>query len=49
MKHHIFNKEKLMKPASYYAKIRPLNYELEEEIKREKESKKAAKAEKAAG
>jgi NADH-quinone oxidoreductase subunit I len=50
MKHHIFNKEKLLKPASYYAKIRPLNYGAEEDIKREKEAKKAEKeAEKAAG
>lgn len=46
--HHIFNKEKLLKPASYYASIRPLNYEREEEVKREKEAKKAAAAAKKA-
>jgi NADH-quinone oxidoreductase subunit I len=38
---HIFDKEKLMKPASYYASIRPDNYEREEAIRREKEEKKA--------
>jgi NADH-quinone oxidoreductase subunit I len=41
---HLFNKERLMKPASYYASIRPTNFEREEEIKREKEAKKAAAA-----
>jgi NADH-quinone oxidoreductase subunit I len=40
---HIFDKERLLKPASYYASIRPKNYHLEEEIKREKEAAKAAK------
>ena len=43
---HIFDKERLLKPAEYYAEIRPRNYEREEEIRREKEAKKAA-AEKA--
>jgi NADH-quinone oxidoreductase subunit I len=33
---HIFNKEKLGKPVEYYAKIRPVNYALEEAEKREK-------------
>ena len=41
---HLFDKERLMKPASYYAEIRPRNYEREEEIRREKEAKKAAAA-----
>jgi NADH-quinone oxidoreductase subunit I len=43
-KDHIYNKDRLMKPASYYASIRPINYEREEEAKREKEAAKAAKA-----
>lgn len=43
-KDHIYNKERLMKPASYYASIRPKNYEREEEVKREKEIAKAARA-----
>ena len=29
-KNNIYNKEKLLKPVSYYASIRPLNYEMEE-------------------
>jgi NADH-quinone oxidoreductase subunit I len=41
---HIYNKDRLMKPASYYASIRPKNFEREEEAKREKEASKAAKA-----
>ena len=46
---HIFNKEKLLKPAEYYAEIRPLNWEREEIIRKEKaEKKKAAEAAKAA-
>jgi len=49
---HIFDKERLLKPAEYYAGIRPRNYEHEEEVRREKEAKKAAaekaKAERAA-
>ncbi len=40
---NIFNKERLSKPVSYYAGIRPMNYEREEEIRREKEAKKAAR------
>jgi NADH-quinone oxidoreductase subunit I len=40
---HIYDLERLMKPASYYAEIRPLNYELEETIRAEKEAKKRAK------
>ena len=41
---NIFNKEKLSKPVSYYANIRPTNYRIEEEIRAEKEAKKAARA-----
>jgi NADH-quinone oxidoreductase subunit I len=39
---HIFNLERLLKPAEYYADIRPRNHAHEEAIKREKEAKKAA-------
>ena len=39
---HIYDKAKLMKPVSYYAEIRPLNYQQEEAIRAEKEAKKAA-------
>jgi NADH-quinone oxidoreductase subunit I len=42
--HHIFTKDKLSKPASYYASIRPLNYAREQAAKAEKEAKKAAAA-----
>ncbi len=35
---------RLMKPASYYASIRPLNYAREEEARKAKEAAKAAKA-----
>jgi NADH-quinone oxidoreductase subunit I len=41
--HNIFNKEKLSKPVSYYATIRPSNYEREETARAEKEAAKAAK------
>jgi NADH-quinone oxidoreductase subunit I len=45
---HIFDKEKLSKPASYYASIRPKNYQREEEARAAKEAAKAArKAERA--
>ncbi len=40
---HIFNKERLSKPASYYASIRPTNYAREEQARAEKEAAKAAK------
>ena len=43
---HIFDKERLLKPAEYYAEIRPSNFAREEAIRQEKEAKKAA-AEKA--
>jgi NADH-quinone oxidoreductase subunit I len=41
--HNIFNKEKLSKPVSYYASIRPSNYAREEAARAEKEAAKAAK------
>lgn len=43
MDKHIFNKEMLSKPVSYYASIRPRNYTTEEEIRAEKEAAKAAR------
>jgi NADH-quinone oxidoreductase subunit I len=42
---NVYGMEKLLKPASYYASIRPENYAREEEARKAKE---AAKAEKAA-
>jgi NADH-quinone oxidoreductase subunit I len=42
-KDHIYNKDRLLKPASYYASIRPKNHKLEEDIKLEKEAAKEAK------
>ncbi len=42
---NLYNMEKLLKPASYYAKIRPLNNGREEAARRAKEAVKAAKAE----
>jgi NADH-quinone oxidoreductase subunit I len=40
----VYNLEKLLKPASYYAEIRPQNYAIEEEARKAKEAAKAAKA-----
>ena len=40
---HIYNKEKLSQPVSYYAAIRPTNYAREEVARAEKETKKAAR------
>lgn len=40
---NIYNKEKLMKPVSYYASIRPMNYAREEKARAEKEAAKAAR------
>ncbi len=40
---NIYNKEKLSKPVSYYASIRPTNYEREEALRAEAEAAKAAK------
>jgi NADH-quinone oxidoreductase subunit I len=39
----IYDKEKLMRPVSYYASIRPANYEREEAARREAEAAKAAR------
>jgi len=41
---NVYHLEKLLKPASYYASIRPENYAREEEARRAKEAAKAAKA-----
>ena len=41
--HNIYNKEKLMKPVSYYASIRPTNYTREEEARAAAEAAKAAR------
>jgi len=41
--HNIFDKDKLMKPVSYYASIRPTNYEREETARAEAEAAKAAR------
>lgn len=41
---HIFDKDKLSKPVSYYASIRPTNYAREEAVRAEEAAKKAAKA-----
>lgn len=41
-KEHIFSLERLSKPASYYAQIRPNNYAKEEAARAEKEAQKAA-------
>lgn len=40
----IFDKERLSRPASYYASIRPSNFAAEEAARREKEAAKAAAA-----
>jgi NADH-quinone oxidoreductase subunit I len=40
---NIFDKDKLMKPVSYYASIRPTNYAREEAARAEAEAAKAAK------
>jgi len=44
----VYNLERLLKPASYYAKIRPQNYAQEEADRKAKEAAKAAKAQAAA-
>ena len=41
---NVYNLDKLLKPASYYASIRPENYTREEEARKAKEAAKAAKA-----
>ncbi len=40
--HHVFDMEKLLKPASYYKAIHPVQVAREEEERREKEAKKEA-------
>jgi len=42
---NVYNLEKLLKPASYYKSIRPLNYQRNEDERKAKEAAKAAKAE----
>jgi NADH-quinone oxidoreductase subunit I len=42
---NVFNMEKLLKPASYYKAIRPLNYQLNVDARKTKEAAKAARAE----
>jgi len=41
---NVYSLEKLLKPASYYANIRPQNYTREEEARKAKEAAKAAKS-----
>lgn len=45
---NVYDLDKLLKPAQYYAGIRPQNYNREEEARKTKEAAKAAKAEAAA-
>lgn len=45
---NILNKDKLMKPVSYYAEIRPTNYAREEKARAEAEAAKAARKSKTA-
>ena len=40
---NIYDREKLLRPLSYYAKIRPVNYEREETARAEAEAAKAAR------
>jgi NADH-quinone oxidoreductase subunit I len=47
MSNNIYDKEKLSKPASYYASIRPTNYQREETARAEAEAAKAARKAKA--
>jgi len=42
-KHNIYDKDKLMKPLSYYASIRPENYAREEAARAEAQANKAAR------
>jgi NADH-quinone oxidoreductase subunit I len=49
MQNNILDKQKLLKPASYYASIRPTNYQREETARAEAEAAKAAKKAAAAG
>jgi NADH-quinone oxidoreductase subunit I len=45
---NVFNLQKLLRPASYYQSIRPVNYQRNEDERKAKEAAKAAKAEAAA-
>jgi NADH-quinone oxidoreductase subunit I len=47
LEHNIYDKEKLSKPVSYYAEIRPTNYAREEAARAEAEAAKAARKAKA--
>jgi NADH-quinone oxidoreductase subunit I len=42
-KNNIYDKDKLMKPVSYYASIRPANFTREEEARAAAEAAKAAR------
>jgi NADH-quinone oxidoreductase subunit I len=42
---NVYNMEQLLKPASYYQSIRPVNYKRNEDERKAKEAAKAAKAE----
>lgn len=44
---NIYDKEKLLKPVSYYAEIRPTNYAREEQARAEAEAAKAARKQRA--
>ena len=44
LRNHIYNLEKLAKPASYYAGIRPLNYAAEEAARAEKNAVRASRS-----
>jgi NADH-quinone oxidoreductase subunit I len=44
LQNNVYDLEKLLKPASYYAGIRPENYSREEAVKAEKEAARAAKS-----
>jgi NADH-quinone oxidoreductase subunit I len=43
LENNIFNKERLSRPVSYYASIRPTNYAREEAARAEAEAAKAAR------
>jgi NADH-quinone oxidoreductase subunit I len=43
MAYNIHDMDRLLKPASYYAEIRPLHYAMEEKAKAEEAAKKAAR------
>jgi NADH-quinone oxidoreductase subunit I len=43
MKNNIHDKDRLLKPASYYAEIRPTYYAMEQQAKAEEAAKKAAR------